>query len=124
VIECCPPTSVEVVSVATPLAFSVPTPIVVAPSENVTVPPGATVDPLGPATVAVNVTPLAATAGFGVDVSSVVVGCLTLSVSAADVAAAFWLSPAYTAVIVCGPVASVAVEIAAVPVALRVAVPI
>jgi hypothetical protein len=67
--------------------------MLVAPSENVTKPPGDTVDPTGPATVAVNVTRVAATDGFRFDVSVVVVGWLTLSINAEEVAAAFWLSP-------------------------------
>jgi hypothetical protein len=111
-------------SVATPLVFKVPWPIVVAPSENVTTPPGTVADPFGPVTVAVRVTEAAATAGFALDVSTVVVACFTLWLSAGEVAAPFWLSPPYTAVMLCDPVASVAVENAPTPVAFKLAAPI
>jgi hypothetical protein len=86
---CCPPTRVEVTKVATPLAFKVAWPRVVAPSENVTVPPGDVGDPNGPATVAVNVTFAPASDGFRLDVSAVVVSCLTLSTNAGEVAKPF-----------------------------------
>ena len=63
------------------------------PSENVTVPPGNVADPKGPATVAVNVTVVPATDGSRLEVSAVVVNCLTLSARAGEVQAPFWLSP-------------------------------
>jgi hypothetical protein len=59
----------------------------------VTVPVGNAADPVGPATVAVNVTAVLATDGFGLAASVVVVGCLMLSIRAAEVAAPFWVSP-------------------------------
>src|SRR5271165_4316193 len=53
-IECVPTLSVDVVNEATPLAFSVPEPIVVAPSTKFTVPVATVLVP--EVTVAVNVT--------------------------------------------------------------------
>jgi hypothetical protein len=62
----------DVVNVACPEALSVPMPIVVVPSSNVTVPVGVPVPLLG-VTVAVKVTDCPNVLGFGDEVRSVVV---------------------------------------------------
>jgi hypothetical protein len=82
---------VEVVTVATPDAFSVAVPTVVVPLRNVTVPVGI---PAVEATVAVNVTACPAVDGFGVEVrTKVVVAFVTVKASAGEVLAALLLSP-------------------------------
>jgi hypothetical protein len=70
VILCEPNASEEVVNVATPLPFRVPVPSVVPLSLNVHVPVGV---PPEPETVAVQVTVCPTNAGFGAQVSVVVV---------------------------------------------------
>ena len=89
VIECDPVLKDDVANVAWPLPFREPVPNVVAPSMNVTVPVGTVVFPLGPATVAVNVTCCPAVDGFCDDVTAVVVAgsvtALTTCANAGDV---------------------------------------
>jgi hypothetical protein len=89
VIECEAVLSDEVLNVAWPLPFSAPVPNDVVPSRNETLPVGTVMFPLGPVTVAVNVTDCPAADGFCEDVTVVVVEssvtALTVCVNADDV---------------------------------------
>jgi hypothetical protein len=97
VIECDPVLSDEVLNVAFPLPFRVPVPNDIAPSMNVTIPVGTVMFPLGPATVAVNVTCCPAVDGFWDDVTAVVVAgrvdAFTTCANAGDVDPAKLESP-------------------------------
>ncbi len=120
--ECVPWASAAVVNVAWPAASSGPVPSVVVPSMNVTVPVGVPGETL--VTVAVNVTDCPVTDGLGAETRAVVVGAeTTFWPTPAEVLPAKVESPAYVAVMVCRPTASVEVLKVAVP-ALIVPVPI
>jgi hypothetical protein len=110
----------DVVYVAWP-ALNVPVPSAVFPSLNVTVPPGV---PLDAVTVAVNVTESPAIDGLRLEMTVVVVAtnAFTVCVNGADVLVANVAFPAYTAVMLRDPVASVDVVNVACP-ALNVPVP-
>jgi hypothetical protein len=82
--ECVPTAREEIVSVALPEESSVPVPMVVPPSWNVTVPVGV---PSGELTVTLNVTACPNTDGFWEDTRAVVVaGLVTVNMAALDVA--------------------------------------
>jgi hypothetical protein len=120
VIECVPPDSADVVSVAVP-PLSVPVPSVVPPSWNVTVP--ASVPVADDVTLAVRVRAVPKMEGLFDEVTVVVlVALFTVCVKVAEVLPAKFVSPPYTAVIECDPPARPDVVSVAVP-ALRVPVP-
>src|SRR4029077_16184717 len=93
-----------VVSVARPSALSIPVPSAVGPLKNVTTPvgeppPGASTD-----TAAVSVTDWCQAAGFAEAVTIVAVDALAIvTVRGDEVLVAKPASPAYRAVIACGP---------------------
>jgi hypothetical protein len=72
VIECEPVASADVLSIAWPDALRVPVPSEFAPSRKVTVPVGTVAFPVGPETVAVNITDCPLVDGFSDDVNEVV----------------------------------------------------
>jgi hypothetical protein len=114
---------VEVENDAVPVTSSVPVPMLVAPSLNVTVPEGVPTV-LGPLTVAVKVTLWPCAEGLGEDASVVVLDAvLTVCDTAVEVLTANLASPEYLAVIECEPMESVAVWNVAWP-ELRVPLPI
>jgi hypothetical protein len=125
VMVCGPAESVEVENVAIPAALSVPVPSEVAPSRKDTVPVGFAV-PLAGVTVAVNIT-LAPVFPVVGPVSEVVVeinaGAFIVSVNAAEVLVAKFVSPLYCAVIDCEPTGSIVVESVAIPPAPTTAFP-
>src|SRR5579872_6232598 len=100
--ECDPAESVAVENVALAVASSVPEPSEVLPSRKLTVPVGVAVAPVGPATLAVNVTDWLGAEGLGEEASAVVVdkrtGGFTTWVNTADVEPLKFESPPYTAV--------------------------
>jgi hypothetical protein len=97
----------EVVNTACPDAFSVPVPMLVFPSKNVTVPVGT---PPGPETVAVKVAACPNADGLADEARVVVVAArFTVCVKTAEVLVAKFKLPPYTAVIVCVPTESAAV---------------
>jgi hypothetical protein len=91
VIVSAPTGSAVVLSVATPLLFSVPVPRLVVPLRNVTVPVGTVVFPLGPVTVAVKVmlSPVVAVvadaASVVVEAAGVAAAVVTVTLTALDV---------------------------------------
>src|SRR5437588_138424 len=101
-----PPLSADVVYVAL-AALSVPVPSVEAPSLMVTVPAGVVPEPVS---VAVKVTACPTFDGFRLDATVVDVVAFTVCVRTEDVPPVYALSPPYTAVMLCGPAASVDVE--------------
>ena len=123
VIECGPIASAAVANVATPAPFSVPVPSTLAPSMNVTDPVGTPL-PGFCVTVAVKVTLVPTFKLVALAIRAVAVCArLTVTVTAADVLPELFVSPPYTAVIECDPIASVAVVKVATPVAFSVPVP-
>jgi len=97
----------EVVNTACPDASSVPVPMLVFPSKNVTVPVGT---PPAPETVAVKVTACPNADGFADEARVVVLAArFTVSVNVPDVLVAKVELPPYTAVIVCVPTEDAAV---------------
>jgi hypothetical protein len=121
---CVPRLRVEVAKVAWPEAFSVLVPSVVAPSRNVTVPPGVPAPGALAVTVAVNVTACPNTEGLAEAVTIVLVpSALTVCASAADVLVLKLVSPPYTAVIECAPTPSVELVNVACPAPFSVPVP-
>ena len=100
VMLCVPLIANDAASVATPLTFSVPAPIVVAPSKNVTLPAGTTP---GELTVAVSVTGWPVFEGLGEEMRVVAVCAgtgLTDSGKLLDVLVRKFPSPPYRAVMV------------------------
>jgi len=104
-----------------PDTFSVLVPSAIEPSSNVTAPVGVAA-PLV-VTAAVKATLEPAVAGLGQPVSVVVVTCWTVSLSTAEVLAAFLASPPYDAVIECCPSAKLEVAKIATPEVFNVPVP-
>jgi len=115
-----PTASPEVVYAATPFAI-VTVCSAFPPSENVTLPVGTGPFPLT-AAVSVNGCPKFVGLCEGVSPTFVVAAC-TVTVTAFEVLALSFVLPPYTAVIVCGPTASAAVAMLAMPFA-RLPVPI
>jgi hypothetical protein len=102
VIEWDPTASDDVIKVAMPPPPTVPVPIDVAPSRNVTIP--VTVPAVFAVTVAVNVTADPAIDGFADDVTAVVVVAgFTTKVVGPEVLDAYVVSPPYITVITCEP---------------------
>ena len=111
----------EIGNVATPEAFSVTVPRVVAPSLNVTVPVGV---PIEEVTIDVNVTAWPYVDGFSEEESAVeLVALLTVCTSADEVLPAQLASPLYTSVRLWLPALSAEVDNVATPEAFSVAVP-
>ena len=120
-IECAPVASAPVENVVWPKPLSVPVPMVVAPSLNVTVPVGVPPEPL---TVAVKVTDWPNALGSSEEVIAVVVLLgLTVCVSGDDVLAELLPSPPYTTVIACAPAISAPIAKVATPAPFSVPVP-
>jgi hypothetical protein len=105
----------ETERVAVPFDCKIPVPRLAVPLRKVTVPVG--VPPTAPVTVAVNMIGPPKKAGFGAEVSVIVVACgPTVTGNAAETLAAVLASPPYVAVMECGPGTSVEIEKLATPV--------
>src|SRR5438552_13201934 len=115
---------IEVVKVAWPLPSSVPVPMLLAPSRNVTVPVGAPEPGATAETVAVKVTAWPKAEGLLSEVTVVeVLAWLTVCVGNDPVLGLKLASPAYCAVMLCAPTLRVEVAKVACPLPSNVPVP-